>query len=74
MTNYDFDTDGQPIINGVTVDHSEFAEMLEKYMDGFCATNCGETINLGEIICNDCFDKAKSYRVDGPPLPHTYND
>ena len=31
--------------------------------DGVCS-ECGENINLGQVICDHCFEIAKQYRVN----------
>ena len=73
MIDYDFDINSQLIINGETIPHGDLAEILDKYFDGLCpACNEGVEINQWQIICNDCFERAQSYRCDGPPLPSTY--
>jgi len=69
MEIYDFDQDGQLVVNGVTFPHDEFAEMLVKYQDGVCKVpDCGEEISEGAIICDGCFAQADRYRHFGPPV------
>jgi len=63
MNSYDFDTHGQLVIDGQTIDHGDFAEILITYFDGLCPV-CNEAIeiNHGQIICDSCFDRARAYR------------
>lgn len=48
----------------------ETAEKIFRFVfDGWCPACCANEINVGEIVCGDCFDKALMFRCQGPPLP-----
>ena len=62
MTDYDFDPDGQLIINGQVISHGDLLGMLELYYDGHCRIcNC-EIPDDGCRTCNECFDKEATRR------------
>jgi len=63
MIDYDFDEHGQLVIGEIVIPHDKLAEMLVKYQGGFCPIpDCGDTINQDEIICDNCFRRARQYR------------
>ena len=62
MTGYDFDPNGQLIINAQVIPDDRLAEMLDLYYDGRCRI-CGREIpDDGCRTCNECFDKEATRR------------
>ena len=54
MIDYDFDLDGQLIIDGQVIPHGDLSQMLEQYYDGICRI-CGcEIPDDGSRICIAC--------------------
>lgn len=47
---------------------TDILRIADLFRDGRCPV-CDEEINVGEIICDDCYNHAEHHRIVGPPLP-----
>ena len=70
MSKFDFNSFGGVVFGGTTLDNDEMMELIQKWTDGLCPV-CFEGINEGEIICDACFERAQSFRSNGPPVERT---
>ena len=48
----------------------EMRKLIEWYTDGICPV-CGEDINFGEVVCDDCYDQASRF---GPRADELFRD
>lgn len=55
------------ILYGVDLNITNVLQIANLLRDGRCPV-CDEEINVGEIICDSCYNRAEHYRVVGPPL------
>jgi len=49
------------------LDDDEMWELIKWYTDRLCP-RCGNEINDGAAVCDDCFKQAQNYREQGPPV------
>lgn len=61
---YDFNEDGQLIVEGVTLNNDTTWKIFEIWIDGYCRA-CGTEINQHEIVCDKCLERASKYRTSG---------
>ena len=50
-----------------SLDNEEMMDLIRTWTDGLCPV-CFEAINEGEIICDECLEKAQAFRRTGPPV------
>ncbi len=64
----------ETIENSITVEFCDatIEKLFRNSFDGWCPACCMNKINSDEVICDDCFDKALTFRCQGPPLPDTH--
>ena len=49
-------------VNLITLSQSDLNELINWATDGECQV-CRTPVNVGELICDECYEQAKSYRV-----------
>jgi hypothetical protein len=73
MSSYEFTNCGD-VQFGATLNNDEMMDLITKWTDGLCPV-CFEEINAGAIICDECLDRAQSFRRNGPQVVRpNYND